>query len=110
MHDVCAVVAHALLDKRLGPDHLFRRYHRDDHPEHVRLRRVVEPQIVDSREAVPGAVDHVDEVLTLPDLREPMGKRVSVVYSLAANASSTRGQSLRFTKMSRSFVSRGTFE
>ena len=44
-------------------------------PSTLVLRRVLEPEIVDARDAVAGAEDHVHEVLAAMNLAEPVRKR-----------------------------------
>ena len=75
MQHVRAVEPLPLLDERFRPDHLLDRRETDDDAEHVRARRVVEPEIVHARDAVPGVEDDVHEVTARVDFSEPVRKR-----------------------------------
>jgi hypothetical protein len=72
---VGAVEPLALLNERLGPQHLFDRTQLDGQVEDRPHRRVREPLLIDTRDAIARAVDHVDEVLAAIRLAEPMRKR-----------------------------------
>ena len=75
VRDVGAVEALALHDQPLRPDHLLGRNQLHVDVEDDAVDRVVEPQLVDDRDAVAGAEDQVDEVVALERLAEPVRKR-----------------------------------
>jgi hypothetical protein len=52
MQDVGAVESLALLNERLGPDRFLRRAQEYSHPEDLCADGVVEPHVVDDRDAV----------------------------------------------------------
>ena len=72
--DVGAVVAVLLHHERLRPDHLLRRHQARLDAEHAGRTGVGEPLVVDHRDAVAGAVDHVEAVVALLGLGEPVGE------------------------------------
>jgi Icc-related predicted phosphoesterase len=73
--DVGAVETLALLNQRFGPQHLLDRREFDRPLEDASGGGVLEPVLVDAREAGAGAVDDVDEVLAAVRLAEPVRKR-----------------------------------
>jgi hypothetical protein len=75
MRHVRTVEALALLDERLGPDHLLHRAEAHRQVENLIARRVLEPFVVDAGDAVARAVDHVDEVVATVGLAEPVRER-----------------------------------
>ena len=91
--DVAAVEALALHDERLRPDHLLGRAEPDRHPEHLVLDRVLEPAVVHPRDAVARAEDHVDEVLAVAGLAQPVGEGALGAVALACERRRARGRS-----------------
>jgi hypothetical protein len=75
VRDVGAVEALALHDQSLRPDHLLGWNEAHRHPDHFRRHGVIEPDVVDLRDAVAGAEDQIDEVVAVKCLAEPMRKR-----------------------------------
>ena len=82
----------ALLDERLGEsDHLLHWREADTHTQHVGPRRVIEPQVVNTGDAVPGIEDDIHEVLALPDLAQPVRERHLGFVSSLRERLDTRG-------------------
>ena len=75
VRDVGAVEPLALLDERLGPDHLFGRAQPNRHVEDVVRCGVREPLVVDVGNPVARAEDDVDEVLAVVGFAQPVRKR-----------------------------------
>src|SRR5690349_8081046 len=75
VRDVAAVEALPLHDEGLRPDHLLGRNEPDGAAEDLVEHAMVEPLVVDDRDAVAGAEDDVDEVVATPRLAEPVRER-----------------------------------
>src|SRR5688500_14778614 len=74
MGDVSPIESLAFHDESLGPDHLLSRDEFDGHTEHGAVDGVFKPFLVNSRHAVAGAENDVDEVLVMKRLGEPVRK------------------------------------
>jgi hypothetical protein len=75
VHDVSAVEALPLHDKRLLPEKLLDWSDLDRHPEHFGLERVSEPLVVHAADAIARREDQVHMVARLMRLREPVRER-----------------------------------
>jgi hypothetical protein len=83
MHHVAAVVALALHDVRLRPDHLLGRSKPDGHAEDLAFDRMLEPFVVDRGLTVATREDEIDECIAFVDLSEPVWKLELGVISRA---------------------------
>jgi endonuclease/exonuclease/phosphatase family metal-dependent hydrolase len=73
VQNVGAVEPLAFLDERLRPDHLFGWAQPESHAEHLALRRMQEPLVIDYRDTVARGVHNVHVVRAAVDLGQPVG-------------------------------------
>src|SRR5438067_27136 len=71
MVDIRSVEPLALLDERLGPDHLLGGHDQCVAIEHFAGRRAPPPEAVDGCDAVAGGEDEVDEIGSAKSLGDP---------------------------------------
>src|SRR5262249_30175230 len=74
MRHIRAIVALALLNKALRPQHLLGGDELDGEAEHFAVHRMREPAVIDTGDAVAGAIDDVDVAAVAVGFGEP--KRV----------------------------------
>ena len=74
MSDVGAVIALPLHDERFRPNHLRDRTNLLRSAENLSRLGIFEPVIIDRGDAVPGAENDIDKIISLIDLGEPMRK------------------------------------
>src|SRR5260370_32618534 len=85
MSDVGPIVAFALHDEAFGPDHILRWTETNAYAQNLALSGMVKPDVIDSGNAVAGAVDDVDKRIVAVHLAQPMGKRALGVIASGAH-------------------------
>src|SRR5215470_6113130 len=73
--DIGAVVSLAFHDERLGPDHLFCRHQLDGDAQDSLVHGMRKPLVVDFCQPIAGVIDHIDELLAVMGLGEPVMER-----------------------------------
>jgi hypothetical protein len=78
--NICAIIAFALHDVALGPEHFFRRAEVHRYAKHLGCYSMCKPHLIDLGNAIARAEDDVDTIVATHGLTQPVGKgQLSVI-------------------------------